>query len=64
MTNFERIKAMDIEKLAEALDDWCHCAGCPAYDICNGLFPTEKFPKCVVCADYLKIWLESEEENE
>ena len=63
MTNFEKIKAMSVEKLAEALDDWCHCAGCPASEICNSFFPTEKFPRRVVCADYLKKWLESEVEQ-
>lgn len=62
MTNFEKIKAMSVEKLAEALDDWCHCAGCPASEICNSFFRLKNSPD-VWCALTTKKWLESEVEQ-
>lgn len=50
-TNFERIKAMSIDEMAEMLDYFnIDCTNCPVTLNCNGK-----------CYDQLKQWLESEE---
>ena len=65
MTNFEKIKAMNIEEMAKKIlgvIDW-DCQECPMFDKCdNGEY---HFTDCFGCKDLIKIWLESEaDENE
>ena len=54
MTNFEKIKAMSVEEMAELIDD----APC---NFCN--YRQKGFSKCPQkCEEGIKEWLESEEE--
>lgn len=55
MTNFEKIKAMDIDELAEFLDS---CGGC-------GLCIYRENEECKVqsCENGVRKWLESETAN-
>lgn len=54
MNNFEKIKKMDIDELAEFIEkiaDTADCANCPAYDKCiSG----------VSCKINIKNWLKAE----
>ena len=34
MTNFEKIKAMTVEEMADFLDRYIHCDNCPAHYAC------------------------------
>ena len=57
MTNFEKIKTMSVEEMAEALDNITNCSGCPAQGkICSKDY-TGNYKHC---ADVIKKWLESE----
>lgn len=59
MTNFEKIKAMNIEEMAEELSFYIDCGLCPIGKDC-----TNKYPD-LMCKDKIKILLKSEvEENE
>lgn len=62
MTNFERIKAMTIEEMAEFFDNIVNCR-------CDTI--CENFNKCTrnnatepICKNHYIKWLESEVENE
>jgi hypothetical protein len=56
MTNYERIKAMSVEEMAEAI--WCvvDCSACPA----NGKF---NCPCYETCTEIIGIWLERESDT-
>lgn len=75
MTNFERIKTMTVEKLAEMMSTVLTCGYCPMYEVCLYetydeyedyfgaddlmLSDTKK-----TCKQKLKKWLESEAEED
>lgn len=54
MTNFERIKNMDIEQMAKYFDGIFDCRFCPI-DICDS--------NGNLCTTRIKHWLESEVED-
>ena len=55
MTNFERIKGMNVEEMAEFISVRCMCDFCTCY--------TEEGPCSVSCSCGTKKWLESEAED-
>lgn len=64
MNNFEKIKAMDIDEMAEFIyqietGQICGCEYCPHYAECNDLMDKGK-NYWRLCKDYQKQWLESE----
>lgn len=52
MNNYERIKAMSIDEMAEFFDSHITCELCPIYDLC-----VEEEDKC---RKIFKRWLQSE----
>lgn len=60
-TNYERIKAMSVEEMAEFLSNKMDCFNCPAFEshLCNGPYSIP-IAKCFL---HQKQWLESEVEN-
>lgn len=54
MTNFERIKAMSVEQMADWIEDTSNCFTC-AYEDCNG--------GSKECLDGHKLWLQREAEE-
>ncbi len=59
MTNFENLKQMDVEELAELLCDNFDCDICPAYD---ANYCTIK--NTSICSIAMKKYLESEVQGE
>ena len=61
MTNFEKIKAMNIDELAEFSNVFQRCKFC-----INQEKDVVQFYKCIetTCKDAIKQWLESESEVE
>ena len=58
MTNYERIKSMSIDEMADYFNEIFDCCNCP-----NDMFLCESNGN--VCTKYIKHWLESEvKENE
>lgn len=55
MTNYERIKNMSIEEMADYFNEIFDCRNCP-----NDMFLCEG--NGYVCTKYIKQWLESEVE--
>ncbi|MBQ4118970.1 MAG: hypothetical protein IJD45_01100 [Clostridia bacterium] len=55
MTNFEKIKAKNVEEMADFLCDNSDCDVCPAYDA--NYCPNENMK---ICSKAMKKWLESE----
>ncbi len=53
MTNYERIKNMSIEEMADYFNEIFDCRNCP-----NDMFLCEG--NGYVCTKYIKRWLESE----
>lgn len=59
MTNFEKIKSMGVDELAEKLNDLFTCDHCPLAEFCDEIIGE------MTCTGVLKEWLESEaKENE
>jgi hypothetical protein len=58
-TNYERIKAMSVDEMAEFFVDCTSCEMCPRLDLCADLGTTVNEYKQVI-----KQWLESEAEND
>lgn len=58
-TNYERIKAMGVEEMAEFFVDCTSCEMCPQLDLCADLGTTVD-----ECKQVIKQWLESEAEND
>lgn len=56
MTNYERIKSMNLEEMADYFNEIFDCHNCP-----NDIFLCES--KGNVCIKYIKQWLESEVDN-
>ena len=54
MTNYERIKNMSVEEMAEALDVLTPCEHCKYNHKCGQGYPDR------VCEQGIKQWLESE----
>lgn len=54
MTNFEKLKTMSIDELADKLDEMFACEYCPITEFCN---KNEKIKKC---KSIWKKWLKSE----
>lgn len=54
-TNYERIKAMSVEEMAEWLKQYISCEKCPQSDFC-----TDNFTTVDECNEVLENWLESE----
>lgn len=54
MTNFEKLKNMEIDELADNLDEVFACEYCPITEFCN---KNEKIKKC---KSIWKKWLKSE----
>ena len=57
MTNYDRIKGMSVEEMADYFNGIFDCSNCP-----NDMFLCES--KGSVCTKYIKQWLESEVEGE
>ena len=57
-TNYERIKNMTVDEMAEFLTDSIVCEECPAYDFCDTEDATYEN-----CPKFFKKWLESESEK-
>ena len=57
VTQFDRIKAMSVEEMADYFNGIFDCSNCP-----NDMFLCES--KGSVCTKYIKQWLESEVEGE
>lgn len=58
MTNYDRIKQMNIEEMSIMLDNFrLDCTYCPASNFCNESFKDEK------CSNIVKQWLEMEVEE-
>ena len=57
MTNFEKIKAMGVEEMAEAMREELTCGYCPAFDNC-------KHTALANCKSKIQEWLESEVEED
>lgn len=57
MTNFERIKNMTIEEMAELIVNRADCSGCPLFAPNLQLRLCRQYDNCV---DPTKKWLESE----
>ena len=53
MTNYERIKSMSVEEMADYFNEIFDCCNCP-----NDMFLCESNGN--VCTKYIKQWLESE----
>lgn len=63
-TNYERIKNMNIEEMAEFIDDWFSCSFCEFILNCRDSF----YPSCIdYCVEErpkkIKQWLQAESEN-
>ena len=56
MTNYERIKSMSIDEMADYFNEIFDCCNCP-----NDMFLCEG--NGYVCTKYIKQWLESEVEK-
>ena len=60
MTNFEKIKSMSIEEMAEFLSDGWDCNDCEEFENLSD-HPLLKHTKCSEkCAEHCIEWLESE----
>lgn len=53
MTNYERIKSMSIDEMADYFNEIFDCTNCP-----NDMYLCES--NGYVCTKYIKRWLESE----
>lgn len=56
MTNYERIKSMNIEEMADYFNEIFDCPNCPI-----DMFLCEGYG--YVCTKYIKRWLKGEVEN-
>lgn len=56
MTNYEKIKSLDISELAKFINQNVSCLDCMAYRICDD-FPS------LTCDEIIEKWLKMEEEN-
>ena len=57
MTNFEKIKNMSVEEIADKLDEVFACKFCPIEVFCR------KNKKTIACKTVWKNWLKREAEN-
>ena len=57
MTNFEKIKNMNIDQLAETLNDSFACDRCPIRDYCDKIVSAISV---ATCSGVWIIWLKSE----
>lgn len=57
MTNFEKIKNMSIDEMAEKLDELSGCDSCPIREFCD----KNKKTYYVNCKSVWRKWLKSEE---
>lgn len=57
MTNFEKIKNMNVDEMAEKLNESFACDRCPLGEFCD------KDMSISSCSDIWKKWLESEVEE-
>lgn len=55
-TNYERIKNMTVEEMAELFDEYITCRNCPASDFCER-------HSVDYCSTILEQWLQSESED-
>lgn len=55
MTNAEYIRKMTDEKLADWINNYCHCPGCPAQDTCM-----KGYIGKIDCIGVIRIWLMQE----
>lgn len=60
MTNFEKIKNMNIDQLAEKLKESFVCYHCPIKEFCDEYDSTPDLD----CIDICKEWLKSEVKND
>lgn len=54
MNNYERIKSMSIDEMAEYIDNYVNCGSCPAFLFCSKEFTCKKF---------IEQWLQKEYER-
>lgn len=59
MTNFEKLKNMSVDQLAEKLNESLVCYCCPIKEFCNECDSTPELD----CIDICKEWLKSEVQN-
>lgn len=65
MTNYERIKNMSIEQLANCISKFAQCDNCLAEEFCNKINNCDIDNLVIMsCEQRLKKWLESEVETE
>ena len=64
MTNYERIKAMSVEEMAEFITNYIRCEHCPVTDICWGNGGYNEDGNWCSCQKWFQQWLESEAEND
>ncbi|MBO7735060.1 MAG: hypothetical protein J6S67_21030 [Methanobrevibacter sp.] len=61
MNNFEKIKAMDIDEMAELLHNYAQnlddCIYCPIEYFCTAMCERQEAKPCI---NVMKLWLESE----
>ena len=58
MTNFDKIKSMNIEEMAKFLSNVVYCEMCPVSKLCNEDTTYQE------CPEKLKQWLLSEVQND
>ena len=60
MTNYERLKSMNIEKMAACFSKFSQCDNCIAEDFCNKINNRDDELVMMNCEQRLKKYLESE----
>ena len=55
MTNYDRIKSMSVEEMAEYLSDHWSCIGCAFEKVCD-----DNLYRYISCHKNIKQWLEQE----
>ena len=60
MTNYERIKNMSIEEMADCFSKFLQCDNCIAEDFCNKINNRDDELVMMNCEQRLKVFLESE----
>ena len=61
MTNFEKIKELEMKDLAELISEIADCVDCPLYSYCDAC----AYGKCISfikCRKNILNWLKAEEE--
>lgn len=60
VTQFDCIKAMNIDEMADCFSKFTQCDDCPARDFCNKINSRDDDLVMMSCSQRFKQWLESE----